>query len=71
MIDIKKLLAGPHITIRFYGPLKFHNICGYGHCQETSCKNCPHTNYHVHFRNSVREYRLPNWIQKILRKRWE
>jgi len=68
MIDIKKLLSSPHITVRRYWIFTFHNKCGYGHCRHETCKNCCHTNYHIHVRNSSHEYRLPNWMQRILRK---
>ena len=71
MIDIKKLLKSPHITVRRCGVFLFHNICGYGNCRHESCKNCCHTNYHIHFRNSSREYHLPIFIQYILRKIWD
>lgn len=71
MINIKKSLASHHITLRWFGPLRYHNICGHGYCREATCKNCPHTKYYVRFGNSTREYRLPNWIQRKLRKRWD
>lgn len=66
MIDIQKLLRGKHITVRWCGP--FHNMCGYGHCRETNCKGCPHTNYYIVVGKNKREYHLPNWFQRILRK---
>lgn len=71
MIDIKKLLNSPHITIRSYGIFRFHNRCGYGHCMRESCKNCCHTNYHIMIKNSSHEYRLPNFMQRILRNLWD
>lgn len=71
MINIEKLLRGKHITFRWCGPYRFHNMCGYGHCQSTSCKNCCHTNYYIVIEKKKREYRLPNYIQHILRKVWE
>lgn len=70
MIDIKKLLSSPHITVRYYRPFIFHNICGRGNCRHETCKNCIYTNYHIHFKNSSREYRLPNFVQYILRRIW-
>ena len=71
MIDIKKLLSSPHITVRMYWVFIFHNRCGGSYCRHESCKNCYHTNYYIRFKNSTREYRLPNFIQKILRKMWD
>lgn len=71
MINIKKLLSSPHITVRRFAIFTFHNMCGHGNCRHESCKNCLHTNYYFSFNNSFREYRLPNFIQRILRKRWD
>lgn len=70
MIDIKKLLESPHVTIRYCKLFRFHNMCGFGRCRHTSCKNCCHTNYYIIFGNSYNEHRLPNFIQAILRKVW-
>ena len=67
-MDIKKLLSGKHITVRRFSIFIFHNICGHGNCKRESCKNCCYTNYHFHFINSSQEYKLPNFIQNILRK---
>ena len=71
MIDIKRILNSPHITVRFFGIFIFHNKCGFGHCKHDNCKNCCHTNYYIKLKNSSREYRLPNFIQNLLRKLWD
>ena len=71
MIDIEKLLKSPHITLRKYGIFRFRNICGFDRCVHETCKNCPYTNYYIRLKNSNREYRLHNIIQKILRKVWD
>ena len=71
VINIKKLLSSPHITVRYFTIFRFHNMCGHGNCRHESCRNCCHTNYHFSFNNSLRKYRLPNFIQTILRKIWD
>lgn len=70
MIDINKLLKGKHITVRYLGIFSFHNLCDYKFlCNDESCKNCECTSYCIRIKNG-NKYRLPNLIQKILRKIW-
>ena len=70
-MDIKSLLSSPHLTVRRCGLFTFYNSCGHSKCNHESCKNCYQANYHIRFKGSLRSRRLPNFIQYILRKRWD
>ena len=73
MIDIKKLLRGPHLKMRYYKILKFRNMCDYNSCKYINCKGCPNSNYYVGLipKYNNRYYRLPGFIQVILRRLWD
>lgn len=47
--------------------IRLHNMCGCGHCKQSSCYGCSHSNYLISFGHNTKEYRLPEFIQFILR----